>query len=688
MDNRRHAVNLLILWVVTVFLAISCQQSSEKKVLTAEESDYNDSLVYQAMDVDYNHALLVVDSLEDVHTLNEAKINFYRAQIYYKMGQELSAELYYKKALAGNELYNERPAICYFAYDQLSTILTIKGDQQGALATATEGYAIAKDDETEAGQEWKAILLHDIGYCQMQLGRIAEAEKNFTHAYNTLKRLASQTNNYDHIYSWARVSYNIMDAYTSTENFEQAEKWVVAAEEAINRMVNSPKCPKRTADEYMGSLNTHKAIVLVKTGQRQEAEKIYKEFLKSDHSKTSIGLFDNSEYLQNAERWEDMADLVPKLDSLGTSWRMPKSMYYLKTYLVPFFVAYQKSGRKEQALQTAQRIVDAVDSIDEYERKHNAAELAIIYETQEKEAKIAEQSATVNTQRVVIALIVLLSLVIFNTIFSFHRNRAAKRLEAMNQELKQKNEELTIANARAEESSQMKTNFIRQISHEIRTPLNILNGFTQVITSKDADGLDAKEKTDIQQRITENTNRITELVNKILELSDASSQSFIDRTDDITALQIASEAVSDSCICNASHIRFSLINDEAGHMLLHTNRQYAVRALARLLDNAQKFTKEGEVRLSFRQQPSFLEFIVEDTGIGVPADKAETIFEEFVQLDDYYDGMGIGLTIARSIIHRLGGTIALDTTYTDGSRFIMTLPIKNDRYQGEGQVRP
>ena len=50
--------------------------------------------------------------------------------------------------------------------------------------------------------------------------------------------------------------------------------------------------------------------------------------------------------------------------------------------------------------------------------------------------------------------------------------------------------------------------------------------------------------------------------------------------------------------------------------------------------------------------------------------------------------MGIGLTIARSIIHRLGGTIALDTTYTDGSRFIMTLPIKNDRYQGEGQVRP
>lgn len=675
MNNRRPAIIPLILWAFAVLLTVSCQQGSKDKKMTVEELDYDDSLVYAAMDIDYNHALLVVDSLEDVHALYEAKINYYRAQIYYKMGQELSAELYYKKALSSDELYRERPAICYFSYDQLSTILTIKGDQQGALATATEGYAIAKDDETEAGQEWKAIMLHDIGYCQMQLGRIAEAEKNFTHAYNTLKRLASQTNNYSHIYSWARVSYNIMDAYTSTENFEQAEKWVIAAEEAINRMVASPDCPKRTADEYLGSLNTHKAIVLVKTGHRKEADKIYQEFLKSDHSKTSIGLFDNSEYLQHAERWEDMARMVPKLDSLGTSWKMPKSMYYLKTYLVPFFTAYQKSGRKEEALQTAQRIVDAVDSIDEYERKHNAAELAIIYETQEKEAKIAEQSAAMNQQRIIIFMIILVSLVIFLSVFMFHRNRAAKRLAAMNQILKEKNKELTFANARAEESSKMKSNFIRQISHEIRTPLNILNGFTQVITSPDAK-LTPTEKADIQQRISENTTRITELVNKILEMSDANSQTVIERTDEITAMQIAANAVNDSCISNATGIQFSLKEDDgAGDVVLQTNLHYAIRALVLLLDNAKKFTSEGTVTLIVRQQASAMEFIVEDSGIGVPAYQAEHIFEEFVQLDDYYDGMGLGLTVARGITRRLGGDITLDTTYTGGARFVMTLPV-------------
>ena len=660
MNKNRHAFSYTV-WILSLLLIVSCQKAKNGSKLTVYELDYNDSLVYAAMEHDYNQALLVVDSLEDVHALYDAKINFYRAQIHYKMGQELSAELYYKKALTGNELYKDQPSIFYFAYDQLSTILTIKGDQQGALATATEAYSIAQKDKTESGQEWQAILLHDIGYCQMQLSRTAEAEKNFTHAYNTLKRLASQTGKYDHIYSWARVAYNIMDAYTTTSNFEQAEKWVVAAEEAINRLVESPDCSKRTAEEYLGSLGTHKAIVLIKTGHRQEADRIYREFLKSDYSKTSIGLVDNSEYLEMAERWDD-------------SWAMPKSMYYLKTYLIPFFNAYQKSGRHDKALMAARRIAESIDSVDEYERKHNAAELAIIYETREKEAKIAEQETVMTQQRILAVSIAMLLIIIFLVIFTYHRYRSTKRLAEKNLELEQKNKELTIANARANESSQMKTNFIRQISHEIRTPLNILNGFAQVITGKDVE-LGTDEKKDIQQRIRENSERITELVDKMLELSEASSQTIIERTDETTTNIIANKAIENSGICHTEHIKFDLqLKEGTKDFQLLTNQRYATRALVLLLDNAKKFTKEGTVRLVISQKPSEVAFTVEDTGIGVPAKQAEHIFEAFVQLDEYYEGTGIGLSVARSIVRRLGGDIVLDTTYQEGARFIMTLP--------------
>ena len=80
------------------------------------------------------------------------------------------------------------------------------------------------------------------------------------------------------------------------------------------------------------------------------------------------------------------------------------------------------------------------------------------------------------------------------------------------------------------------------------------------------------------------------------------------------------------------------------------------------------------MRLSIQLQPKNIDFIVEDTGIGVPAKEAEHIFDEFVQLDEYYDGTGIGLTVARSMARRLGGDIILDTSYTGGARFVMSLP--------------
>jgi signal transduction histidine kinase len=160
----------------------------------------------------------------------------------------------------------------------------------------------------------------------------------------------------------------------------------------------------------------------------------------------------------------------------------------------------------------------------------------------------------------------------------------------------------------------------------------------------------------------------------MLELSDANSQKVIKRSDDIAALVIATQAIENAGIQQDTHIKFKLQTDAQAETVVHTNLRSATRALTLLLDNARKFTKEGEVRLSIRLQPEAIDFIVEDTGIGVPAKEAEHIFEEFVQLDEYYDGTGIGLAVARSIARRLGGNIVLDTSYTGGARFVMSLP--------------
>jgi signal transduction histidine kinase len=312
-------------------------------------------------------------------------------------------------------------------------------------------------------------------------------------------------------------------------------------------------------------------------------------------------------------------------------------------------------------------------------------ELNTLYKVEE-----IEMQGKLQNSRFMIGIAVLL--IVGLLLFTHFRFKAARKLAdehdklvESNRKLEQSYKELKVANERAEEASKMKTNFIQQISHEIRTPLNILSGFTQVITTPGMD-LDDNTKRDVSQRITENTNRITGLVNRMLALSDANSRTMIECNDQVPAVQIAAQAVEEVQITTNPKIDFDmLIAPEAESVMLQTNLQQATQALSQLLDNAQKFTYskysqadpsvKGRVTLSVNKGQQYLQFIIEDTGIGVPKQEAAHIFEEFVQLDNFYDGTGIGLTIARSVARRMGGDVVLDSTYTDGARFILRLPL-------------
>ena len=274
-----------------------------------------------------------------------------------------------------------------------------------------------------------------------------------------------------------------------------------------------------------------------------------------------------------------------------------------------------------------------------------------------------------------------------------------ERLEEMFESMGQGYEEALNLYDKAMESSRMKSDFIQQISHEIRTPLNILSGFAQVLTS--GMELDDATRQEVTQGIADNTQRITGLVGKMLELADAGSDEAIERNDDVPAVQVAAQAADESRITMATHLNFDLqLAPEAEMAMIRTNLEPATRALTLLLDNAMKFTHPAEAAggaaavgekatVTLRVEctaaspkedgkestPKMIAFIVEDTGIGIPPEEAEHIFEEFVQLDEYYDGTGIGLTLARSLARRLGGDIVLDTEYTGGARFVYTLPL-------------
>lgn len=261
---------------------------------------------------------------------------------------------------------------------------------------------------------------------------------------------------------------------------------------------------------------------------------------------------------------------------------------------------------------------------------------------------------------------------LFMVVYVVNKNRYNRRLQSANAQLQKNNKALQLATARAEESTRMKSIFIEQISHEIRTPLNIICGFTQVLTTTDAE-LDKAEKRDMSVQIIDNAERITGLVNKMLALAEINSSVVLEREDHTSAAVIAQEAIKAAGINKASHVQFKLVKLFGAEQMFDTHLRSAVLALQQLLDNAKKFTEQGQVTLKISNHEGQACFVVEDTGTSIPVYQAERIFDEFVQLDEYSDGTGIGLSIARSLARRLGGDIVLDTTYTGGARFVMTL---------------
>ena len=337
-------------------------------------------------------------------------------------------------------------------------------------------------------------------------------------------------------------------------------------------------------------------------------------------------------------------------------------------------------GQGAEAAEIYQRLYHEKDSVFGRDARQHLDELNTLFQ-------VDELKASQQRMRFLYTLLAASSIVIALLLLVFYSWRNTIRQ-------KKANEELRLANERAKVSAKMKSEFIRNITHEIRTPLNIVSGFTQILTAKDMN-LPDEEKKDIQDRVTENTDRITNLVDRMLELSDASSEASIERNDETNVVDIVSQSIDHSKI--ALHTRpgrQSWGQDDWGQdpvpmaeaksavvfevnqiqmIHLRTNKLYAVRALSQLLENAVKFTHEGSITLSMTHTDEKVRFTVEDTGIGIPADQTEHIFDEFFQLDPFAEGTGIGLTVARSIAQRMGGDLWLDTDYKEGSRFVLEL---------------
>lgn len=668
---------LTTLLILAAMLFTSCEehQASQHKDIAA------DSLINSAYKVrDYNLILNLADLHQQAGTLSNQKACYWRGYAYSRQRKMRMAEMEWKTAISLS--IDDEEDLEYYAHsaNRLAGLLFLKSDYSEAIRVAVAATTLLKKENYTMNTDY-ANLLTFIGSCQLKIGHFGEAANNYALAWQHYQQITEEDKSIVNYTSSIVGIVNIVDAYIQTSHYHEAIEWINRFDDMLQLCRLHPQAKEEFIDKQTARLNLYRSCALEGLGRKKEAERAYKTALGTQYAKTSDGKLEATSYLMAAQRWNEAADKFQVLETQENRYDLKMTLDNIQTYLLPKYLANVGAHRIDSAIVIGTRICHSLDSAIMWQKQDDAAELATIYETQQKESEIMEQQANISKIYFIGTTIALVLVVFAFCLFIFFRHRSSMRLEAAYHDLE-------LANARAEESSRMKSDFIQQISHEIRTPLNVLSGFTQVLTTPDM-MLDETTLKNINQKITENTNRITGLVNKMLELSEAKSHTVIKRSDIVSAEQIAIEATNASGITNASHLIFDMqISPSAKAVKLQTNQTAAIRALSLLLDNARKFTAPAEarkqdntsdikqraiLRLSVASKRLF--FSVEDTGIGIPRKEAERIFEEFVQLDEYYDGTGIGLTVARSLARRIGGDIMLDTAYIGGSRFVMTLPI-------------
>ena len=267
-----------------------------------------------------------------------------------------------------------------------------------------------------------------------------------------------------------------------------------------------------------------------------------------------------------------------------------------------------------------------------------------------------------------------------------------KQLENRNNELdkyrlhledlvKQRTEDLLIEKEKAEEASRMKTSFIENMSHEIRTPMNAILGFTRLITTMDLSDLTKNEYINI---INSNADNLMRFINDLIDLSNIESgeiyisKSKADLNNLMNELQVVySENLKKEGKSEAIKL---IVHKDDQSMDLYSDHLRIKQLYENLLSNALKFTRKGSIEFGYEKNNDSLRCFVKDTGIGIPKDKHEFIFQRFSKIEDdnstVYRGVGIGLSICKSIVEALDGEIQVKSQPGQGSEFSFVLPIK------------
>lgn len=218
-----------------------------------------------------------------------------------------------------------------------------------------------------------------------------------------------------------------------------------------------------------------------------------------------------------------------------------------------------------------------------------------------------------------------------------------------------------------------KNEFLANMTHEIRTPLNAIIGFCDVFSITE----NREERAEYVRIINKNCELLDKLISNLLEISaiDAGADTNVHVVTDVDFVSFFNEICEKLKVIVAGTPLEFITDNPCKKLDVKIDMKVVELVLTNFVDNAVKYTSEGHVKVGYRMEESYIYVYCEDTGLGIPKDKQEIVFERFMKLNDFVQGTGIGLSICKALVERMDGTIGVDSEGDGkGSTFWFRMP--------------
>ena len=642
----------------------SLRVKAQESMNTSKEIIYLDSMLNLAQTMD--------------STRLECQAMVYMVRNYYNR-MNADSLMYWGQKAVELSLEHEFYPLYFDAYSLICSWELYEKDYDSALDKANQLYQKAKDLNNADGM---IASYETIGLIYMETFRYVEAVKAFKEGL----LLQKQQEKPRYAYQFQFLSY-IIESYLKLKDYVGIQQTLDDAYALVEerKLDENGQFP---VERCLWLLNSYQAEMYVLQKMPEKAEKYILAAKQYEHLDDFYvfcyyHIVSSSYYMLKGEYKSALANVDTVLAETGDDY-LPALKLKAELLL--------KAGKEQEAAVLYHKSVNLIDSTYNESLSKQINQLRTIHEVDKLELRNKQVELESEKLKLTITLVVMVMLLIalfVVIVHSFYLKRMKTLLEKSDEELKRDKEKLlisekalSVAKEKAEANNRFKDEYLFNLSREIKAPLESIVGFS----SKLGEICVNEDTMEYVSIIKNSSDLLMKLVNDTICVSLLQTEQTPFVLENIEIVQFCKDRLHDVEPKVASGVTLNF-RSSADRFIMQTDATRLKQLLEILLTNAAKFTKDGEINLVYlaSQEKGYAQFIIEDTGAGIPKDIQEKIFES-MELDSSVDvkvpaeGVALGLVICKIVANRLEGSIALDTSFEKGTRIVFTHPIRTNNY--------